>query len=188
MLRAIYQSNILKVVSRSHSPNGYGIPTALHRAIHTEQVEDFGDYSVILPPEPFVFGVSHIRPRVVPQHIKKPSYADIPGGEAPREVPNRNSGKIALGGEAELRVREAARLASKVREFASTQVQVRNPIFAYSLSSHLFRLASLQTQLTWQSTTLYSAILHIPLLCSTQDFLGRVVRGEFLISSALDDK
>jgi methionyl aminopeptidase len=35
------------------------------------------------------------------------------------------SGKIELGGEAELKIREAASLAKKVREFASSQVKVR---------------------------------------------------------------
>ena len=41
------------------------------------------------------------------------------------ETPLQESGKIQLGGGAELKIREAASLAKKVREFAGTQVKVR---------------------------------------------------------------
>ena len=82
------------------------------------------DYNVILPTEPFVFGVSHIQPRFVPDHIVKPPYArSIP--VSTEENPLEDNGKIELGGEAELKIREAALLAKKVREFAGTQVKVR---------------------------------------------------------------
>lgn len=81
------------------------------------------DYNVILPAEPFVFGVSHIQPRFVPDHVVKPPYAR--GISVPTEdSPLQDSGKIELGGEAELKIREAALLAKKVREFAGTQVKV----------------------------------------------------------------
>ena len=84
-------------------------------------------YSVILPPEPFVFGVSHIQPRSVPDHIVKPPYArgGNPNPVVIEEIPIQDGEKIELGGEAELRIREAALLAKKVREFAATQVKVR---------------------------------------------------------------
>ena len=36
---------------------------------------DFGDYDIILPPEPYVWGVSHIHPRPVPDGIARPTYA-----------------------------------------------------------------------------------------------------------------
>ena len=86
--------------------------------------EDFGTYNVILPAEPFVFGVNHIRPRVVPDNIVKPSYARSSSASPIDSIPLENSAKIKLGGEAELKIREAASLAKKVREFASTQVKV----------------------------------------------------------------
>ena len=89
-----------------------------------QNLKEDSDYSVILPTEPFVFGVSHIQPRSVPDHIVKPPYAR--GIPVPTEVnPLQESGKIELGGEAELKIREAALLAKKVREFAGTQVKVR---------------------------------------------------------------
>lgn len=81
-------------------------------------------YNVILPTEPFVFGVSHIQPRFVPDHVVKPPYArgiPVPIEDGPLQD---TSGKIELGGEAELKIREAALLAKKVREFAGTQVKV----------------------------------------------------------------
>ena len=82
------------------------------------------DYNVILPTEPYVWSVSHIQPRLVPDHIVKPPYAC--GTPVPTdEIPQQDRGKIELGGEAELKIREAAILAKKVREFAGTQVKVR---------------------------------------------------------------
>lgn len=92
---------------------------------------DFGEYSVILPEEPFVFGVSHIKPRGVPSNITKPHYAVA--GEArtmgspskpqyPRELKSR---KVTLGSGAENHIREAAQLASQVRNFAGSLVRVR---------------------------------------------------------------
>jgi len=83
------------------------------------------DYSVILPAEPFIFGVNHIQPRVVPDHIVKPTYANgIPIPTVEISLQDHHNGKIELGGEAELKTREAALLAKKVREFAGTQVKV----------------------------------------------------------------
>ncbi|KAF8699473.1 hypothetical protein AX14_000925 [Amanita brunnescens Koide BX004] len=97
-----------------------------------EDVPDFGDYSVVLPPEPFVFGVSHIKPRPVPPHITKPPYAGI--SRVAENEPDSYEGdgglrsgkreRIALGGESEFRIREAAKLAKKVRMYAGSLVQV----------------------------------------------------------------
>lgn len=95
-----------------------------YQCIRRFNLKQDGDYNVILPTEPFVFGVSHIQPRFVPDYIAKPPYAR--GIQAPiEEIPLQESGKIELGGEAELKIREAALLAKKVREFAGTQVKVR---------------------------------------------------------------
>ncbi|KAF8967476.1 methionyl aminopeptidase [Flammula alnicola] len=103
----------------------------------TETFEDFGDYSIILPDEPFAFGVSHIRPRRVPDHISKPPYVLNLGG-VPDERPQRDSGKIKLGGEAESRIRQAALLAKTVREFAGTQVKVGATTNAIDSAIHDF--------------------------------------------------
>ena len=87
-----------------------------------KQKEDDSNYNVILPSEPFVFGTSHIQPRsILPDHIVKPPYA-----RGVLEIPlQQDTKKTELGGEAELKIREAALLAKKVREFAGTQVKVR---------------------------------------------------------------
>jgi len=97
---------------------------------NTTEAEDFGLYNVILPEQPFVFGVSHIQPRrLVPEHIIKPAYALNADGAVPAEdvapKPRKIAGKIKLGGEEEKRVREAAKLAARVREFAGTLAKVR---------------------------------------------------------------
>lgn len=74
--------------------------------------EDFGDYSIILPQEPFVFGTSHIQPRAVPDHIARPSYI------------KDDASRITLGTHEEIKMREAGRLARKVKEFARNLVKV----------------------------------------------------------------
>lgn len=92
--------------------------------------EDFGHYSIILPPEPFIFGVSHIKPREVPRDIEKPPYIFNNGNELQEGV-NKPESIIELGGEAESRLRKVAQLASRVREFAGSLVKV---IFSFSNS------------------------------------------------------
>ncbi|KAF8626713.1 hypothetical protein AX17_006480 [Amanita inopinata Kibby_2008] len=98
-----------------------------HRWLTTGAV-DFGEYTVILPPEPFVFGVSHIEPRPVPAHIRRPT------------VPNKEKG-IVLGSESEIRIREAAKLAKKVREYAGSLVQVNVTTNDIDAAIHKFIIA-----------------------------------------------
>lgn len=88
-----------------------------------DDIPDFGHYSVILPPEPYVFGVSDIKPRPVPSYIRRPSYVDR-STEGTLGTSEIRVGRCALGGESEVRIREAAKLAKKVREYAGSLVQV----------------------------------------------------------------
>ncbi len=101
--------------------------------------EFFGIYSVILPPEPFVFGVSHITQRPVPPHVPRPPYVTpssrAHGGGA---TSTSGDGRIQLGSSGERRLRSAARLARNVLEYAGTLVKVktgwhRNSITALTL-------------------------------------------------------
>lgn len=85
--------------------------------------DDFGDYSIILPEEPYIFGVSHIVPRSVPNNITRPYYA-ASGFVRHDKEPIASAERITLGGETEIRLREAAKLARKTREYAGTLVQV----------------------------------------------------------------
>jgi methionyl aminopeptidase len=87
--------------------------------------EFFGTYSVILPPEPFVMGVSHIVQRPVPEHIPRPSYM-TPSAHGQSTLGEASGdGRIQLGSSAERRLRQAARLARDVLEYAGTLVKVK---------------------------------------------------------------
>jgi methionyl aminopeptidase len=86
--------------------------------------EDFGDYCIILPKEPFVFGTSQITPRLVPEYIVKPSYVTTKDDSTQNLTVHKDIGKIKLGAQEELQLRKAALLARKVREFAKSLVQV----------------------------------------------------------------
>jgi hypothetical protein len=87
--------------------------------------ECFGNYSVILPPEPFVFGVSHIPQRPVPSHIPRPPYLTSSAQDPFAFNGSSNDGLIRLGGSEERRLRQAARLAREVLEYAGTLVKVK---------------------------------------------------------------
>ena len=91
--------------------------------------ECFGDYSVILPPEPFVFGVSHIPRRPVPSHIPRPPYLTSSTHHQSTFSPgSSDDDRVRLGGSEERRLREAARLAREVLEYAGTLVKVKTGI------------------------------------------------------------
>lgn len=96
----------------------------LHPAGEDEQY-DFGYYDVILPKEPFVWGVSHIHPRALPAHIQRPSYAVSENSAGTQSshtiVPAR---KLAdLTGENNARLRRAASLGREVLEYAGSLVK-----------------------------------------------------------------
>jgi methionyl aminopeptidase len=88
------------------------------------EVPDFGSYSVILPDEPFVFGVSHIKPRTVPPGIVRPPYVGAPKGAPHDGDPWSGNGIIALGSPEETQLRDAARLAKEVLAHAGSLVKV----------------------------------------------------------------
>ncbi|KAF7432649.1 hypothetical protein PC9H_004591 [Pleurotus ostreatus] len=101
---------------------------------------DFGEYSVILPEEPFVFGVSHITPRLVPEAILRPPYASstkLPGD--PYAYPPNAC--IPLGGSEEQRVRKSGALAKAVRDYAGTLVKVGATTNSIDAAIHEFIIA-----------------------------------------------
>lgn len=97
---------------------------------------NFG-YTVILPEEPFVYGVSNITQRSVPQHILRPHYA----GGSPT-FPEDENGKVQLGGDAERRLRGAATLAKGIRNFAGTLAKVNVLFYFRNLHNKALRKAS----------------------------------------------
>ena len=90
-----------------------------------EEDYDFGSFDVILPEEPYIWGVSHIQPRPVPPHVVRPPYAR----GVPIHTPLRDK-LIQLGSKEEQRLRRAARLARDVLRFAGSLVEVRRPLGA----------------------------------------------------------
>lgn len=104
------------------------------------EIPDFGEYSIILPPEPFQFGTSRFRTLPVPDSITLPPYAlererRRTTGESDAEISGAGDldpyskdgdGRIELGSDEEKRVRAAGALAKKVRAFAGTLVKVRS--------------------------------------------------------------
>ncbi|KAI9513227.1 methionyl aminopeptidase [Russula earlei] len=99
----------------------------------------FGTYSVILPTEPFVFGVSHIPQRPVPSQIPRPPYA-TPSARGLSTPTGRGSSSsddlVRLGSSEERRLRRAARLAREVLEYAGTLVKVGSTTDALDAAVH----------------------------------------------------
>ncbi|KAH9060997.1 methionyl aminopeptidase [Lactarius vividus] len=104
--------------------------------------EFFGIYSVILPPEPFVFGVSHITQRPVPPHIPRPPYVTPSSRPHGRGVTSTSGdGRIQPGSSGERRLRSAARLARNVLEYAGTLVKVGSTTDALDAAIHEYIIA-----------------------------------------------
>lgn len=106
----------------------------------------FGSYSVILPDEPFAWGVSHIKPRHVPPHIPRPLYArryrsGQETEDADIQEPYEGNGRIQLHTEEETKLRESAQLASKVREYAKDLVRPGVTTNSVDEAIHRFILA-----------------------------------------------
>jgi hypothetical protein len=95
--------------------------------------EFFGTYSVILPPEPSIFGVSHIPQRPVPSHIARPPYITPSTHDQPDPCVSSGDGRIQLGSPGEWRLRRAAQLAREVLEYAGSLVKVRAGIVIFQL-------------------------------------------------------
>lgn len=105
------------------------------REIEGDDIDDTGIYEVVLPPDPPIYGVSHITPRNVPDAIPRPPYATRDRVErgilSPSESadpfhgdPYSGDGRIILGGPDETRLRRAAAIAKQVLERAKTLVKV----------------------------------------------------------------
>lgn len=120
--------NISAVVCRSYLKRHVTTSPAFD-SDESREVEDFGTYNIILPEEPFVWGVSHITRRPVPSHIVRPKYAvqhdPSMSSETDHEQQYEGDGRITLGSIDEKRMRAAATLAKNVRQYAGSLVQVR---------------------------------------------------------------
>ena len=97
--------------------------------IHSDPYPDYGTYSIILPPEPFQFGTSHIPVLPVSPSIQRPQYAIERKDKSDTETkdPWEGDGRIELNTDEEKRVRKAAGLAKSVREFVGGLVKVCLP-------------------------------------------------------------
>ena len=104
-----------------------------HRNYSIQQLP--GDYSVVFPKEPFVWGVSHIIPRPVPVHIPRPPYikGDRPIlDDSTNGDPYEGDGRIELGSPEEQSLRNAALLARDALRYASTLAKVINILTIYA--------------------------------------------------------
>jgi len=127
MLLSNLQRRTLRPFARVSTRHRLHHPRRLTKAAEAliQDAHDFGNYDIILPEEPFVFGVSHITPRRVPEGILRPDYAKPEfSAENIRNARNLVE-RITLGGEAEARQREAGMLARKALGCAGRLVQVR---------------------------------------------------------------
>lgn len=90
-----------------------------------------GNYDIILPPEPFVFGVKHIPIKSVPHNICRPSYAlkDVDEDDPYHGDPYTGDGRLTLNSEDEQKLRKAAKLARSVLRTARTWLKVSTESF-----------------------------------------------------------
>jgi len=115
---------------------------------HSDSYPDYGTYSIILPPEPFRFGTSHIPILPVSPSIPRPQYAieenlgkDQGQNNAEAGDAWEGDGRIKLNTDEEGKVRKAAGLARNVREFASGLVKVGVTTKSIDAAIHEFIMA-----------------------------------------------
>ncbi|KAH8118848.1 methionyl aminopeptidase [Phellopilus nigrolimitatus] len=111
-----------------------------------EEIDDSGNYEIILPPDPPTWGVSHLTPRDVPNDIPRPPYA-IPGqvlSDSDRYFndPYHGDGRIELGSENEICLRAACALAKCVLLKAGELVQVGVSTNEIDAALHDFMIAN----------------------------------------------
>lgn len=137
--RAVALRPRLRILSTSQCPGRSGVIRSVsstpghHGTVPHDEEDDtselgaefFGTYSVILPPEPFIFGVSHLPRRPVPSHIARPSYVASSAHGQPNPCVSSGDGRIQLDNPGEWRLRRAAQLAREVLEYAGTLVKVK---------------------------------------------------------------
>lgn len=108
----------------------------------SEHDHNFGHYDVILPEEPFIWGVSHIKLRTVPEYIRRPKYAlpDVSGKVGKEEAEDKSvwktgADRIIVKGEDEAKLRSTAGLASEVLKYAGSLVKVSEfPLNKYTFT------------------------------------------------------
>jgi hypothetical protein len=97
---------------------------------------DYGNYSIILPPENVPVGVAHYKIRAVPGGVTRPPYArsnpspTIKGEESIESRRKGEKSRLTLGTDEEQRMRRACKLAKDTLEFAASLIKVRNFHFA----------------------------------------------------------
>ncbi|KAK7696063.1 hypothetical protein QCA50_000705 [Cerrena zonata] len=115
---------------------GMAPPELEHQVAHDESeeivIQDLGQYDIIMPEEPYQWGVAHITPLEVPTEIPRPPYVKqvlecLRLGKDPSYVGESydadGDGRIHLGTDEELFLRKAARLAKQVLKYAGTLVK-----------------------------------------------------------------
>jgi len=131
------------LASKQVSYNRIGSALLLHLRFFSSIPEEttLGDYAIILPPDPPVWGTSHIIPRTVPEHILRPPYASATETDSEDPFlgdPYEGDGRICLRSEAETSLRAAATLARNTLQWIGPQVQVQSTVL--SLASLFYSL------------------------------------------------
>lgn len=158
-----YRQSILNVrcAAQSYHAKRYFWATSVRKNDDEDvEIEDPGLYEVILPPDPPIWGVSHIKPRTVPDSTPKPPYvarrrvgegrlgnsssgntADADATQAilddEKVISNFNhdpytgDGRIKIGSEDEKRIRRAGSLAKRVLRMAGKLVRVSGLLLSF---------------------------------------------------------
>ncbi|KAL5527906.1 hypothetical protein ACEPAG_6707 [Sanghuangporus baumii] len=128
------------------SPSGRSLTTFFGSNNKQLEIDDPGNYEIILPPEPPVWGVKHIPVRGVPDHISRPAYA-IPGkivedSDPYHGEPYAGDGRIKLSSEEERKLRRANSLAKRTLDKASELIRIGISTNEIDAALHEFIIAN----------------------------------------------
>ncbi|KAF8324586.1 methionine aminopeptidase [Cantharellus anzutake] len=107
--------------ARTRHPRFY-LPYSTRKIPDGETTLKFGDYDLVLPSCPTAEGTRHIPPNLVPMHIIRPPYSSTLRTRERADI-HEVERSLELGGEEELKMRNACRLAKETRVFAESLVK-----------------------------------------------------------------
>ncbi|KAL1719265.1 methionine aminopeptidase [Schizophyllum commune] len=120
-------SRFLRISARQNSPTCDPFDEDENTSLLEQDKPDFGNYQILLPQEPFIFGVNHIKRRSVPKKIARPPNYPQDGEEVDpdADLPDAGASRvlIPLGGEEERKIRASCKLAAETLRFAGSLVK-----------------------------------------------------------------
>ena len=132
LLRRVVSNGVYYLRSHLTCCNKVGYVFTRHLHVPSvDELDSFGTYTLILPPESSINGVAHIPMKSVPEHINRPQYVsgtlseiNLNRSDPFAGDPHVGDGRIIPGSDDEIKLRRTAKLAKAVLDRTRDWVKV----------------------------------------------------------------